>query len=252
MSVAMLPVIHTPKPKPRKRPRYSGDLLPVACALARHGATDVEIAAEIGVVESVIYVWKNKHPEFAEALKLGKKSYDDRVEMSLAKRAMGYTQKKVKVHFDKDKERFHAFEYEEDVAPDTTAMIFWLKNRQPLQWRDKIDIDAAMSHQHELTADGEPVSKRDLAIAMINVLNDAKREHTDEGMINVTPNEANDAERPSNGPEAAQEPVRPISAPEGGQHEPEAVPVEHSAESRPDTRKSVEGRPVRRRLRRGT
>jgi hypothetical protein len=34
--------------------------------------------------------------------------------------------------------------YVEHVAPDTTAAIFWLKNRRPDLWRDKQD------HQHEL------------------------------------------------------------------------------------------------------
>lgn len=36
------------------------------------------------------------------------------------------------------------------MAPDTTAQIFWLKNRQPEKWRDK--------HHHEITgSDGGPI-----------------------------------------------------------------------------------------------
>ncbi len=31
--------------------------------------------------------------------------------------------------------------YVEHYAPDTTAAIFWLKNRQPAQWRDKIEAE---------------------------------------------------------------------------------------------------------------
>ena len=27
------------------------------------------------------------------------------------------------------------------VVPDTTAIIFWLKNRQPEYWRDKQEVD---------------------------------------------------------------------------------------------------------------
>jgi hypothetical protein len=27
-----------------------------------------------------------------------------------------------------------------EVQPDTTAQIFWLKNRRPEQWRDKRDV----------------------------------------------------------------------------------------------------------------
>ncbi len=31
--------------------------------------------------------------------------------------------------------------YEEVHAPDTTACIFWLKNRKPAEWRDKQDVE---------------------------------------------------------------------------------------------------------------
>jgi len=29
----------------------------------------------------------------------------------------------------------------EQVAPDTASQIFWLKNRQPDKWRDKVDVN---------------------------------------------------------------------------------------------------------------
>ena len=32
----------------------------------------------------------------------------------------------------------------EHYPPDTTAMIFWLKNRQPDRWRDRAEVE----HQH--------------------------------------------------------------------------------------------------------
>lgn len=80
---------------------------------AREGLTDVQIADNIGINISTIYDWKKKYPEFNNALKRGKEVVDYEVENALLKRAL---------------------------SGDTTAQIFWLKNRKPKQWRDKPEI----------------------------------------------------------------------------------------------------------------
>ena len=69
------------------------------------------------------------HPSFGEALKLAKKEADERVERSLYQRAVGYSYETVKVFLPYGlKEPVYA-PYVEHVPPDTTAAIFWLKNR---------------------------------------------------------------------------------------------------------------------------
>jgi hypothetical protein len=40
--------------------------------------------------------------------------------------------------------------YREKMAPDTTACIFWLKNRRKDEWRDKLD------HEHSGKVDLSP------------------------------------------------------------------------------------------------
>ena len=103
---------------------------------ARDGLTDEQIAKNIGIATSTFYEWKKKELEFSEALKKGKEVIDFEVENALLKRALGYEYeeetyengiltKKVKKH----------------VAPDTTAQIFWLKNRKPNNWKDRIETD---------------------------------------------------------------------------------------------------------------
>jgi hypothetical protein len=101
-------------------------------ACARLGAIDDDLAALFGVSVRTIAGWKLKHDEFLQATKKGKDEYDsDVVERALRDRALG-------------------FDYEEEVMTrggperitkrftgDTTAAIFWLKNRQPDRWRDK-------------------------------------------------------------------------------------------------------------------
>lgn len=77
---------------------------------ARDGLTDEQIAKNIGIATGTLYDWKNKYPEISDALKKGKEVADYEVENALFRNAMG---------------------------GDTTAQIFWLKNRKPHKWRDR-------------------------------------------------------------------------------------------------------------------
>lgn len=114
--------------------KWKDSFLVVARGAAQLGATDREIAEMLAVTERTLNNWKHTHPELEEALKVGKETADARVEQSLYRRALGYSHDEV-----------HITAYEGDVtqtpivkhyAPDTTAAIFWLKNRKPAEWRD--------------------------------------------------------------------------------------------------------------------
>ncbi len=109
--------------------------------LARLGATDIEIADFFEVSEQTINAWKNSFPEFLESLKAGKEEADQRVERSLYRRALGFEHEAVKIFCGKDGQVTQV-PYREIVPPDTTACIFWLKNRKKAEWRDKLD------HEH--------------------------------------------------------------------------------------------------------
>lgn len=107
---------------------------------ARDGLTDKQIAHNIGITEQTLNVWKNKFPSLLESLKKGKEVVDRQVENALLKRALGYT------YTETTKELIDDIlvvtkEVTKEVAPDTTAQIFWLKNRKPHEWRDKKDLD---------------------------------------------------------------------------------------------------------------
>lgn len=116
--------------------------------LAAYGATEFEIARFFKKSDSGWKKWKHLHPELVAALKLGKTEPDDRVERSLYTRAVGYSFQSEKVfQFQGQVIRAKTVEH---VPPDTTAGIFWLKNRRPDEWRDKVN--------HELSG-GVKVSK---------------------------------------------------------------------------------------------
>lgn len=103
---------------------------------ARDGCTDKEIAANIGINPDTLYTWKKKFPILAESLKKGKDVVDRQVEKSLLQRALGYSYEEISEKYEGEvmTERKVTKKH---VVPDTTAQIFWLKNRKPEQWRDK-------------------------------------------------------------------------------------------------------------------
>lgn len=106
----------------------------------RGGLTDEQIAKNIGIATSTFYEWKKKSKEFSESLKKGKEVVDFEVENALLKRALGYTITLNKQKVTKDGDVVDITE-EVHVPPDTTAQIFWLKNRKPNTWKDKVETD---------------------------------------------------------------------------------------------------------------
>lgn len=112
---------------------------------ARDGLTDEQIAANIGIRAGTLYDWKNRFSDFSEALKKGKEVVDRQVENALLKRALGYTYKETTrepvLNPDTGKVELTITKtVTKQVVPDTTAQIFWLKNRKPEVWRDKREI----------------------------------------------------------------------------------------------------------------
>lgn len=134
------------KPKhPGGRPtKYNHEFHPkLAAALASLGRTDKEIAYELEISVATLNNWKNEHPEFLESIKEKKNLVDSLIEDSLLKRAMGYIEKETKVFQHNGK--IITKDINKVILPDTTAMIFWLKNRKPQEWRDTQKIDMGIS-----------------------------------------------------------------------------------------------------------
>lgn len=112
---------------------------------ARHGLTDQEIADKIGINQATFYKWKAKYSKFNEALKRTKEVYDSEVEEALEKSALGYfvEEEEWGYVYDPSDETFKwqiKKKIKKWIKPDTTAQIFWLKNRDKLHWRDKQEV----------------------------------------------------------------------------------------------------------------
>ena len=133
--------------------KFKQDFIQQAEKLCKLGATDIEIADFFEVDVRTLYRWKGENEAFCQALKAGKEVSDERVERSLFARANGYEHDEVDIRVVNGEvvqtpiRKFY--------PPDTTACIFWLKNRRPTEWRDKVEQEltgpngGAMAHRIE-------------------------------------------------------------------------------------------------------
>jgi hypothetical protein len=137
---------------------YDPEKLILVEGWARDGLTSEQIAKNLGVSYETLRVWQNQYPALSATLKRGKEIVDREVENALYKRTQGYTVElhktfKVKVtDYDTNGRKIRETEElqqgvdEVYVAPDTTAQIFWLKNRKPAEWRDRQGIDVTVEN----------------------------------------------------------------------------------------------------------
>lgn len=101
---------------------------------ARNGLTNEQIASNMDIVVSTLWEWRKKSPKISNALKIGKDEADIQVENALYKAAL---------------------------EGNTTAMIFWLKNRRSKEWRDKIQQEITTESAVKLVIDNNELSDID-------------------------------------------------------------------------------------------
>lgn len=117
---------------------------------ARDGLTDEQIADNIGISRSTLNSWKDKYSDISDTLKRGKEVVDRQVENALLKRALGYEYTETTREYIPELEEMKTTKkVTKQVAPDTTAQIFWLKNRKPDKWRDKLNRDCGSEDETE-------------------------------------------------------------------------------------------------------
>lgn len=94
----------------------------------RDGLIDKQIYKNMGISRTTFYKWKSENSDFADLLKRGKDIADREVENALFKSATGFIGPDDKYY-----------------PPNTTAQIFWLKNRKKDDWKDKREQDVNVS-----------------------------------------------------------------------------------------------------------
>jgi hypothetical protein len=152
-----------PDPSTRKKTGFSKldtrdiDPINLTYQLALLGATEMQIAAALDVSISCVENWKRTRVEFANALRAGKEMADSEIANSLFQRAKGYTHPDMHIAVLKDRLTGQVEVVETPIVkhypPDTTACIFWLKNRQRNIWRD-------VNRTEHTGVDGKPIEQK--------------------------------------------------------------------------------------------
>jgi hypothetical protein len=151
---------------PAGRPTlYKPEYVEQVYKLCLLGATDMEIADFFNVTEQTVNNWKESFPDFFESMKKGKLEADAVIAQKLFHRAAGY---------EHPEDQIFQFQGQPVIVPttkhyppDTTAAIFWLKNRQPDKWRDRQEIETNINVAIESAEDrrariAELLSKKEL------------------------------------------------------------------------------------------
>lgn len=140
---------------PAGRPtKYKEEYSEQVFKLCLLGSTDKDLADFFNVDVATVNRWKKDHPEFCESLKAGKEEADAKVAESLYNRALGYSHPDTKfaTHEGQITDRE---EYTKHYPPDPTSAIFWLKNRQKVNWRDKQDVEHSGKIELESLTDAQ-------------------------------------------------------------------------------------------------
>ena len=106
-----------------RRSTFNEKIRDTIIRLVEEGKTDKQVAEAIGVSKRTLSNWKGNHSDLLQAVREAKLTADELVEMSLYRKAIGW----------------------EKMAPDTTAAMFWLRNRQPKKWREKTESDTQVN-----------------------------------------------------------------------------------------------------------
>lgn len=123
---------------PGETTHYRPEYALIALRFMMLGATVEDLADLIGVSRSRIYVWEKAYPDLASALKGGREMADSNVAARLYQRAMGYTHEAEEIKVvDGGIERVNVLKH---YPPDAQSAMFWLKNRQPDKWKDKVEV----------------------------------------------------------------------------------------------------------------
>lgn len=118
------------------RSKYDPDKTVLIAGWTRNGLTKEQVAKNLGISRSTLAEWEGRYPDVADALKRGAEIIDTQVENALLQAAMGF-----EVVEDAVTNKGDVVPVRRYFPPNVTALIFWLKNRKPREWRDRRELE---------------------------------------------------------------------------------------------------------------
>ncbi len=131
-------------------PLYRPGFCEIAKGLCVLGATNEELGERFGVTKETIQQWQHRYPDFKKAIHEGRDGIDARIAASLAHRAMGFSHPDEHIHVGKSGQVTRVRTVKQ-YPPDTAAAQFWLKNRRPQAWKDRVEHTGAQGGPIDFT-----------------------------------------------------------------------------------------------------
>lgn len=94
--------------------------------------TNGDICEFLGIGETTFFDWREKHFEFAEAIRLARENLEDSIEQSLASRALGFSVRET--HISNYQGNITKTKFTKHYPPDVGAAKFWLANQRRAKW----------------------------------------------------------------------------------------------------------------------
>lgn len=124
-------------------PVYDASYVAKARELCARGAGESDLAAAFGVSIWAIKLWRTTYTAFNDAIRIAREVADDRVTMALYERCVGYSYDAIKpmvVSQGKGEPAIiEEYRYKEHAPPDVGACRYWLNNRRPDIWRERVE-----------------------------------------------------------------------------------------------------------------
>ena len=158
--------------------KYNDEVHPILVReYLKLGWSFIKIAKHFGVATKRLNEWKKTHPKFKEAISFDDRPIDNSVEMALIKLATGfeYTEEGTEETVGKIGITSKEIQRTKIYPPNITAIMFWLKNRDPDSWKELSNIEMAATVSPQLEEKMKKVSTKDLkAIALAKIQQGSK------------------------------------------------------------------------------
>ena len=121
-------------------------------SLARNGLTLKNLSDVLGVSVATIGTWMHEDELFKAAWQRGRLHPDHLVEQALFRRAVGYQVEEIQEDFGLGGVSMKKRRLVKEIAPSEIACMFWLKNRLPHLWQDRVQHDVTFRDMMEIGA----------------------------------------------------------------------------------------------------
>lgn len=150
----------------RTRNKFTKEFQDLAIKLAAKGYLDKEICEYCDLSIHTFYKWKQKNPDFADALMKAKHKINQKIEAQAYKRAMGYMVTETKtitaINEAGEEEVIRIEKSNKHIPSDTKILTMLLKNRMPEKYRDKQEIELSGEFAANVNINLDALSDEDL------------------------------------------------------------------------------------------